>query len=411
MDPSDPRDRSRPGRRAVVGGVAATVIAVGVGWAAIRSSGSTGDGRTRPLSLKQDAEALVGTGMARLVGRRLYAGSDPISDELAAGEELRVNIAGSLVPLAVREDPVTDVVVYSAWRQWAPTPQPTAERASAQPKPVIVGTPSIRVWRGVGGTDELVADGAYSPVVASGGVIAYAKGVTAELRSDGPYLARIVVGSLTSPSTTWWTTTPGRYVPLAWAGSHLVTYTVDGEDESTDVMVYSGPDSSRTLMPSATFIAVSPNGRRVAVADQQGTMSIIDVASGSIVDAVSLGGRQDSSTELGVARPGGDWRGSRIVASTARGLMVLDTVPTLHLAAVHRYTDAMSGGISEPQFVDDDTVIGTARLPDGASTATPPESRAPTALVVCTLSTSACARGSIGPTTFAWRQWVTNWSR
>jgi hypothetical protein len=116
MDPSDPRDRSRPGRRAVVGGVAATVIAVGVGWAAIRSSGSTGDGRTRPLSLKQDAEALVGTGMARLVGRRLYAGSDPISDELAAGEELRVNIAGSLVPLAVREDPVTDVVVYSAWR-------------------------------------------------------------------------------------------------------------------------------------------------------------------------------------------------------------------------------------------------------------------------------------------------------
>lgn len=408
MEPRDPRDRSRPSRRVVVGGVAATVVAAGVGWAAIRSSGTTATGQSRALSLTQDAEALVGTGMARLVGRRLYAGSDPISDELAAGESLQAYIAGAwLAPLAVREDAVTDVVVYSAWRPFMP---PLTDGGSPQPKTGIVGTPSIRVWRGVGGADELVADGAYAPAVAPGGQIAYAKGVTSELRSDEPYLARIVVGALDSPYTTVWTTTPARYVPLAWAGSHLVAYSIHADDDSTDVLVYSGPDSSRTLMRSASLIAVSPNGKQVAVAEQRGTVSIIDIASGAIVDAVTLTGR-GASSDVGDVRPGGGWRGSRIVASTTRALVVFETAPVLRRVAVAPYTDAMPGGISEPQFVDDDTVVGTVRLPDDASTATPPEARAPTALVVCTLSTSSCARGSIGPTTVAWRQWVTNWSR
>lgn len=406
MDLTDPTDRRRPGRRTLVGAAAATVVAGGVGWAVLRSHGSSSDGRPRPLALKEDAEALVGTGMVRLVGRRLYAGSDPLSEDLAAGEDLRANIAGSIVPLAVREDAVTDVVVYSAWRSLAPDVPVTA---TPGPEPVIVGRPSIRVWRGVGGPDDLIADGAYSPAVAPGGTIAYAKAVTTDLRTDGPYLARIVVGSLDSPYVTWWTSTPGRYVPVAWAGSNLVAYSIDKND-STDVQVYSAPDAPRTLMRSATLIAVSPNGRRVAVAEQRGTVSIVDVASGTIADAVTLGGQGDSSTAVGVVRPGGAWRGSRIVASTARGLVVLDTVPALHVIAVYPYTDAMPGGISEPQFVDDDTVIGTAALPESASTA-PPEMRAPTALVVCTLSTSSCARGSIGATTGAWRQWVTNWSR
>ena len=407
MDPTDPRDRRRPGRQALVGGAAAvTIVAAGVGWAVLRLDGSSSDGRPRPLSLKTDSQALVATGMARIVGRRLYAGSDPISADLAAGERLQPEIAASLVPLAVREDAVTDVVVYSTWRSSAPD---LPAGAATRPEPVTVGRPSIRVWRGVGGTDDLVADGAYAPAVGPNGVIAYAKGVAAERRTDGPYLARIVVGSLDSPSTSWWTTTPGRYVPVAWAGSQLLAYVI-GEDDSLELQAFSGPDSSRTLMRSATLIAVSPDGTQVAVAERQGTIALVDVESGGIADAVGLRGTGDGP-DPGVVRPGGGWRGTRIVASTARGLVVLDTAPTLHVAAFHPSTKAMPGGISEPQFVNDDTVIGTARLPDGTSTATPPETRAPTALVVCTLSASSCARGSIGPTTFAWRQWVTNWSR
>jgi hypothetical protein len=230
-------------------------------------------------------------------------------------------LAGWLTPAAV-PSPDGRYVAYNAWRElreddpslsWADQGIDTGDP---------LARPSIRLHDLAAGTDEVLVEGAFSVAWRGDGAIAYFRANGEDYRAGIPYRGEIVVrDSLDSPDRVW-TTHPGRYIVVGWAGSTLVAYE-EHEGETLDVLALDAPGEVRLLAADSGLVAVSPDGEEVFV--EQGpdggppTVRVLAVASGAERAALDLTGVDPA---VGVVGYAGDWQGDVAVASSSSGVAV-----------------------------------------------------------------------------------------
>lgn len=324
---------------------------------------------------------------SKLVGRR--NGQDMRLDHAASPA-----LFGWTSPLAV-PSPDGHLVAYSAWHDVAAVdPEKSFSQQDIENGDAL-GRPSVRVVDVDTGQDSLIEDGAFSVAWRADGALAYSKGDSPDFRANVPYLSDIVVRRSIDAEPEVWTTTRGRYIVVAWAGDTLLAYAMQ-EGEQFDLVALSGPGSARTLANDASLVAVSPDGTRLVISYANGPAArLLDVASGKEVARIDA---EPASTAPAPAVQrlsyGGSWRGDRVVAETAGGLVVLHVSDSA--LSVERTLampeDTLPMGVHEPQFADEAAtrVIGWAPVPGAGGRAAGHEY----VYVDCDIADAAC---SVGP--------------
>jgi hypothetical protein len=397
-------------------GVGALVLVLGAGLAtaivAIATGGSSREAAVFSRTAKLTAaRGGVGNGLM-LEGSTLVAkktNGKQLLGSLGGGDEVIAPLTGSLTPVAT-ESSDGAFVVYSSWRQLARIKPDARAQGLVTGQPV--GIPSVRLFDVRSGKDVLLANGAASPAVSTGGAIAYFAAESPTVRENVDYTGRVVVADSRDARPRVWTSGPARYFPYAWAGSQLLVYRGIEDSEGTDLYAYSGPDQAQLLAPNAFAIAISPDGSRVLAAVGIRTLEVIHIASGTVEDSLSL----DAPAEPGsppvpaALMYGGSWVGDRIVANSDRGLVVLNVRGGLHIESLFK-TPAFPHGVAEPVLVGETHVQGWADLANPETTAGNVDEPAyDNALVDCDLATASCAMGSPKPAR-KWARWITNPSR
>lgn len=266
-------------------------------------------------------------------------------------------------------------VVYSAWKNLVSVdPEKSFSQQNIKDGDAL-GRPSIRMVDTDTGTDSLIEDGAFSVAWRSDGALAYSKGEEADFRADVPYMTDIVVRQSVDAKPETWTTTPGRYIVVAWARHTLLAYDMQ-EGEQLDLIALDGPGSARQLASDTSLVAVSPDGTRAVVSGADGAAArLLDVASGTEVarvDAEPPAADPSASTASPASEPavqgllyGGSWTGDHVVAESPGGLVLLHA--TASGLSVERTlampTDALPLGVHEPQFADTTGTRVTAWAP------------------------------------------------
>ncbi len=389
---------------AVIVGAAAAVAGT---WTVVVLRGPNGSNSplpgasvVTPLSVANDQAAIDAVDLRRIRGDELVLGRDVLASHIGGGDDVTAPLRAGSGPFAVSTAGSAAAVIVPTWTSF--------DSRTSPPDGAPDGRPSL-VWIR-NGRSSVLAPGALAPALSRSGRLAYAAGVDPVYRINRRYLTRIMVGSAGSSTMTRWTTGTGKYFPVAWAGDRLIAYE-QLEGEETRVLILSGPGRIRRLRNVDGVIAVSPDGRQIAVTDSISMVAIVDVASGATVAQLPLGDSGsgaatvgvDASDRLATVMTGGSWRGSRIVVSTPTGLAVLDAAASrLRVVAIYP-TRELPHSIDRPVWIDDDTVVGSAdvaRLPrtdiDAYSSG----------FVVCHLSTHSCATGDVTQNPLQWRRWV-----
>jgi hypothetical protein len=244
-----------------------------------------------------------------------------------------------------------------------------------------LGTPTLWVHDFASGRDEVLDTNSFSAAVRSDGAIAYVRG-TAAYRAFRKYTGDLVVRSSLSDPPVVWSTAPAEYVAAAWAGDTLLAYRID-EGEQLDVLALDGPGKQRVLMADANLVAVSPDGSEAFLAneaDVPGSVSVVDVADGTIAETLDLG-----SLDEGIlwAAYGGSWLGDLVAAPTNTGIAVFDVGSgAISLSELLKSAaDTSAEDLIEPQFTGDtDHIVVRGDAASGEGT---------TALE-CELATATC---------------------
>jgi hypothetical protein len=261
-------------------------------------------------------------------------------------------LAGWLTPAAV-PSPDGRYLAYNMWREL----RVDDPELSWSDQGIEIGdplaTPSLRVHDTATGADELLADGAFSVAWSNDGALAYFKGADRDYRAGVSYVGRVVVQDSLGSKSAVWSPELGRYIVVGWAGPRLVAYR-EHEGEALDVVVFDGPRRMRTLAAGSTLVAISPDGKRVFVAQGPDSgrpqVRVLAVADGRQLAALDI---TTVDPAVGTVDYAGDWRGDRVVAASASGLatfrvggrrITLDD--TLRIAA---------SSVAEPRFVDEST--------------------------------------------------------
>jgi hypothetical protein len=186
------------------------------------------------------------------------------------------------------------------------------------------------------GQETLLERGAYAPAWRSDGLLAYAKGETDATIVGQRYLANVVVRQFGSATTTPWTSSPAKYIPVAWAGQRLVLYRQQDMSEATDLYVLDGPNRLRLLAPAvASLIALSPDGTTAAVIQTtaarfpDGNLVLLNISDGSEIASLDLSKVNNPVTgkPLHNLSYNGDWLASSLVASTAWSIVSFHVGP------------------------------------------------------------------------------------
>jgi hypothetical protein len=263
-------------------------------------------------------------------------------------------LAGWLSPVAV-PSPDGRYLAYNSWRELRKDDPNLSWSDQGIEAGDPLATPSLRLYDTTTGSDELLAPGALSLAWREDGALAYFKGAERDYRAGIPYVGDVVVRPSLGGDGQTWSRERGRYIVAGWAGKRLIAYR-EFEGEELDVVVFDGPGKMRTIALGSELVAISPEGRRVFIeqgpAHGRPRVRVLQVADGRQLAALDL---TKVDPAVGTVSYAGDWRGDRVVASSASGLAVflvkagrIELADTLRIAA---------SGVAEPRFVD-----GSGRL-------------------------------------------------
>jgi hypothetical protein len=258
-------------------------------------------------------------------------------------------LAGWLTP-AGAPSPDGRYLAYNAWKELR-RDDPALSWADQGIEPGDpLATPSIRLYELASGKDAVLEDGAFSFAWRADGALAYFKGAERDYRAGISYLGDVFVRATPDAEPVRWSSERARYIVVGWAGRTLVGYR-EREGEALDVVAFDEPGRMRVLAPDAGLVAISPDGRRAFVeqgpAQGRPNVRILDIASATVVTRLDL-----TRVDPGVGTVGysGDWRGDRVVASSASGLAVFRVGPkAIRLEQALR---VQGPSLSEPRFAD-----------------------------------------------------------
>jgi hypothetical protein len=279
------------------------------------------------------------------VGKTLVGAEGDASVELAAAPV--TPLAGWLTPAAV-PSPDGRYLAYNAWHEirkddpalsWADQGISTGDP---------LARPSIRLHDLETGADETFVDGGFSLAWRDDGAVAYFEGDERNYRAGVSYVGKIVVRSSVDAPGSAWTTEPGRYIVVGWAGSTLLAYQ-EHEGEALDLLALDGPGLVRLLAPDSGLVAISPDGQQALVeqgpASGRPTVSTISVSTGAERASLDL---TTIDPAVGVVGYAGDWEGELAVAPSATGVAVF----RIHgrRITLEQAVRTGAGGVSEPRF-------------------------------------------------------------
>lgn len=275
---------------------------------------------------------------------------------------------------------------------------------------------------GSGADEELAAD-AFAPAWRADGMLAYGK--TAHRKSTGGdvgavFPARVEVRSKPGDAAGEWITTPGNYVPVAWAGRRLLVEQLAGDGASASLLALDAPEQARRLA-DGWLAALSPGGRLAAVSigasngRPSGPMiRLVDTVTGKVDATLDL---RDASIDglswraLAATGPG-DWTGTRIVLPAAGGVLVLSArANALAIDRIARFTGdtgIRGAEYQEARFLD---LTGRQIIVKADVLAPSGNGQSRQSALVCDLEQNKCARGSDAGTPDHWLGLVANPSR
>jgi hypothetical protein len=258
-------------------------------------------------------------------------------------------LAGWLTPAAV---PSADgrYLAYNSWRELRhDDPKLSWPDQGIEPGDALA-TPSIRLYDSRAGTDDVLAEGAFSLAWRADGALAYFKGAERDYRAGLSYVGDVVVRPSLEEAPEVWSSERGRYIVVGWAGTQLVAYS-EHEGEALDVVVFDGPGQMRVLAANSALVAISPNGRQAFVeqgpAQGRPTVRVLELETAREVAALDLT-RVDAA--VGWVGYAGDWRADRVVASSTSGLAVFHVTPGK--ISLQKAVRVAASSVAEPRFVD-----------------------------------------------------------
>ncbi|HEY7002930.1 MAG TPA: hypothetical protein VH281_01510 [Gaiellaceae bacterium] len=318
-----------------------------------------GASRTEPAAVGQPARppALYTVGKS-LVG-------SPGHEQVTLASAPVTPLAGWLTPAAV-PSPDGRYVAYNTWRELREDDPSLswADQGIEQGDPLA--RPSIRLHDIAAGTDELLADGAFSLAWGGDGALAYFRGDEDDYRAGVAYRGQIVVRNAPGARDRVWTTRAGRYVVAGWAGPTLLAYE-EHEGETLDLLALDGPGRVRLLAADSGLVAISPDGRQAFV--EQGpehgppTVRVLEIASGAEVASLDL---TTVDNAVGVVAYAGDWQGELAAASSSTGVAVF-RIHGRRITLDQTIRGGGENGVSEPRFAGPARLTGWTTTPRGGA--------------------------------------------
>lgn len=184
------------------------------------------------------------------------------------------------------------------------------------------------------GEDTVLEEGACAPAVATDGRLAYLKGEHPTGANGEPYPGRVLVRDGLDAAPAPWTTVPGEYEGLRWAGVRLLAYRLAHPMPwvtLSDLVILDGPDRVRSLGP-VRLVAISSDGSRALVTRDEmysATASLVRIADGEVLSRLPLGPAGTLDNLAG----GGVWVGDRVI--TRNGIVSGGTAhPLPHVVVV-----------------------------------------------------------------------------
>jgi hypothetical protein len=288
-------------------------------------------------------------------------------------------------------------VAYNTWRLTRPIDWENSPSAQGLAPGDPIAVPELYVRDLATGRDVSLGAGTLSVAYRADGALAYARGDQA-VHFNEDYLRDVVVRATPTSEPVAWTSAPGRYSPVAWAGDRLVAHRDLADAEAHDVVAFDGPGRVRTLAEDAEVVAVSPSGARVVVSTGEPTtgrtsaLRLVDVASGATLAAVNIRATFDPATGKGVvfADDPGDWQRDELVLRTESGLLILRATEYSLSVRQVLHLDLGEIPLNEPRFASEDRrfVEAWANLP---------ESRRASARYQCDRVTLTCVQGDPAP--------------
>ncbi|MDQ3953619.1 MAG: hypothetical protein M3279_11765 [Actinomycetota bacterium] len=245
-------------------------------------------------------------------------------------------------------------MAYSSWAELVAVDPEESFSSQGLEEGDPLGVPSLRLHDLETGADTLLEDGAFSLAWRGDGAVAYFKGSEAVFRVNRPFVGHVFVEDAPGAEPTQWTSKPGRYVVLAWAGDRLLAYR-RLEGNSVDLVALDGPGRERVLSVSSELIAVAPGGGAALVdlessGDSWG-FGLVDIASGEVLSTLPLDGGDDSASIQSVGY-NGSWVDDRAVVPADGGIAVLEIQGTsITLDGVLRFPPEYTEGVWEPRLV------------------------------------------------------------
>ncbi len=218
------------------------------------------------------------------------------------------------------------------------------------------------------GDDSVQLTGGSSVAARNDGAIAYSIGHTdlhtqpllpSPTASPGTMSGIDVTPDARFDSSVSWVFGPGAYVAVGWAGSTLLA---DHQNDAGtwDVLAVDGPNQVRVLAPSASVVAISPEGSRVLVSERSmpptrpiAALAVVDVSTARTITVAPLPSLIDpaSGDAIGLVEGPGDWVGDRAIVQGGQGSVYL-RVETSSIAVEQVVVVDGFPALREPQFID-----------------------------------------------------------